>query len=212
MKHCSKKLLFVCCITLVAGISQAQVKFGIKVGGNYSTLIGVEQFLNSTETGSNISTEMMIGYQGGLSLDMSAGKFFIRPELEFSYQGFAAKSKTASASVEADKYHINYVKLPVHVGYKQVVNMDSDFRFGIGGYAAYYISSHERIKVYDLAKLDYGVSVMFALDYVNTSTSIGYEYGLVNLIGMNGWSANTQSNKLPDVRNSSIRLSVAYYF
>jgi len=211
MKH-SKKLLFVFFFALVAGISLAQVKFGFKAGANGSYLLGVEKVLNSMEGASDISTEVLFGYQAGLSLDLSAGIFFIRPELMYSYQGFAIKSKLAYSGAEAEKIHMNYMKLPLHVGYKRVVNMDSDVRFGIGGYAAYYLSGHEKLKAYEFKKLDYGVSAMFAVDYVNTSTAICYEFGLVDLIGIDGWSTNKQSNKLPDVRNTSLRISVAYYF
>jgi len=211
MEH-SKKLLFVFFFALVAGISQGQVKFGIKLGANGSYLFGVEKVLNSMEGASDISTEVLIGYQAGLSLDMSAGKFFIRPELMYSNQGFAIKSKLASSGAEAEKIQMNYMKLPLHVGFKRVINMDSDLRFGIGGYAAYYLSGDEKLKDYEFKKLDYGVSAMFAYDYVNTSTSISYEYGLVDLIGMNGWSANKLANKLPEVRNTSLRLTVVYYF
>ena len=212
MKHYSKKLLFLCCFTLVAGILQAQAVFGIKAGANGSELLGFEKFLHSTEEASNINTEMLIGFQAGLSLDMSAGKFFIRPELEFSQQGFAAKYKWQSEESEAEKFYMYYMKLPVHFGYKQALNMDSDLRFGIGGYAAYYLTGNEAMKDAELKKLDYGVSAMIAFDYVNTSTSIGYEYGLVDVIGMDGWSAYKKANNLPSVRNGSLRISVAYYF
>ena len=212
MKHYPKKLLFLFCFTLLAGISQAQVKFGIKVGANDSNLFGFEKFLNSTEVTSDIATEMLIGYQAGLSLDLSAGKFFMRPELEFSAQGSAVKLKSASTRDEAEKFYLYYMKLPIHVGYKQALNMDSDLRFGIGGYAGYYLTGNERMKNYEFKKLDYGVSAMIAFDYVNASTSIGYEYGLVDVIGMDGWSAYKKANNLPDVRSGSIRISVAYYF
>ena len=207
-----KILLFLCCFTLVASTSQAQVKFGIKAGANGSNLLGFEKFLNSTEAGRDITTDMLIGYQVGLSLDLSAGKFFIRPDLEFSDQGFAAKYKWESADVETEKFHLYYMKLPVHIGYKHAINMDSDLRFGIGGYAAYYLTGNEAMKGYEIKKLDYGVSAMIAFDYVNTSTSIGYEYGLVDVIGADGWSAYKKANKLSDVRSGSLRISVAYYF
>ena len=212
MKKYFIKSLCLCCFILVAGISQAQVKFGIKAGANGSNLLGFEKMANATESGKDISTDMLIGYQVGLSLDLSAGKLFIRPDLEFSDQGFAAKYKWEAADVETEKFHLYYMKLPVHVGYKHAINMDSDLRFGIGGYAAYYLTGNEAMKGFELKKLDFGLSAMIAFDYVNTSSSIGYEFGLVDVIGMDGWSIFKKANNLPIVRNGSLRISFAYYF
>ena len=210
MKNYCKTWLFLCCFALVAGMSQAQVKFGIKAGANGSSLIGFEKVHNFlVSDAENITTTMIFNYQAGLSLDLAVGKLFIRPDLEFSTQGFGTTLKSAGSTADTTKYNLYYLKLPVHIGYKHALNMDTDLRFGVGGYAGYLIYGN----VEDLFnKLDYGLSAIVALDYVNTSTSINYEYGLVDMIGVDGWSNYRKENKLPVVRNSCFKISFAYYF
>ena len=210
MKNYRKTWLLLCCFTLVASMSQAQVKFGIKAGANGSTLIGFEKvhnFLVSEDE--NITTEMIFNYHGGLSLDLSAGKLFFRPDLEFSTQGFGTKLKSAGENADTTKYNLYYLKLPVHIGYKHALNMDTDLRFGVGGYGGYLIYGNED-KLFK--NLDYGLSAIIACDYVNMSFSASYEYGLVDMIGKDGWSDYRKENKLPAVRNSCFRISIAYYF
>jgi len=213
MKNYCKTLSLLFCFTLVAVSSQAQVKYGIKVGANASSLSGFENFYNSLveKEGDKITTNMTIGYLGGLSLDLSAGGLFFRPELEFSKQGFGAKLKSGGDS-DSTTYNLYYLKLPVHIGYKYALNLDTDLRFGIGGYASYLLAGDKSLDVLKLKNLDYGLSVMVACDYVQMSYSLSYEYGLADLIGIDGWSAYKKDNKLSAIRNSCIKLSVAYYF
>ena len=213
MKKNCKTLLFLFCFTLVAGITHAQAKFGIKIGGNASTLLGFEKFYNLDLSEANqINTSMMFRYHAGLSLDVSVGKLFLRPELEFVEQGVAAKYKSENEQTDASNYKMHYLKLPVHIGYKHVLNMDTDLRFGIGGYASYYLGGDKSFENLKVKKLDYGLSVIAALDYVRTSTSLSYEYGLEDIVGADSWSTFKKENKLPSIRNTCLKLSVAYYF
>lgn len=212
MKNYCKTLLFLCCFTLVAGVSQAQVKFGGKLGYTASNLIGFEKFYNSfVEERDHITTEMKFNYHVGVSLDLSAGKLFLRPELELSSQGFAAKLKSESgnSATEAENYDLYYIKLPAHIGYKHALNMDTDILFGIGGYASYLFSGN---KDNLFKELDYGLSSIVACDYVQWSYSLSYEFGLVDMIGLNGWNDYRKNNQLSAVRNSCIKISVARYF
>jgi len=213
MKKYCNTLLILFCFTLVAGITHAQAKFGVKVGGNGSTLFGFEKFYNlDLSEGDQITTEMTISFHAGLSLDVSVGKLFIRPELEYVAQGIAAKYKSENDQTKASNYDLNYLKLPVHIGYKQMLNMDTDFRFGVGGYASYYLGGDKSFDNLEVKQLDYGLSVLAAFDYVRTSISISYEYGLEDIVGANGWSTFKKENKLPSIRNSCLKISVTYYF
>ena len=215
MKHYCKTFLIIFCFTLVAGMSHAQVKFGVKAGATGSNLLGFEKFMNHFASMANvneITTEMTIRYNVGVSMDASVGKLFLRPELEFVQQGFAAKFKYESAEAESENLQMYYLKLPVHIGYKHELNMDTDLRFGVGGYAGYYLGGNDAFDGYEIKKLDFGISAIAALDYIRTSTSISYEYGLVDVVGMDGWSAYRKANNLPSIRNSCLKISIAYYF
>jgi len=212
MKNYSKTFLIIFCFTLVAGMSHAQIKYGVKAGATGSNLAGFEKFFNFVTDGEKINTEMTIRYHAGLSLDASVGKLFVRPELEFIQQGFAAKYQYESTDAEPENFQMYYLKLPVNIGYKHELNMDTDLRFGIGGYAAYYLGGNEALKGYDIKPLDFGISVIAALDYINTSTSISYEHGLVDVVGMDNWSTYRKANNLSALRNSCLKISFAYYF
>lgn len=212
MKNYCKTFLTLCCFILIAEISHAQVKFGVKAGATGSNLAGFEKFFNFATNGEKITTEMTIRYHAGVSMDAAFWKLFIRPELEFNQQGFAAKYQYESAEAEAENLQMYYLKLPVNVGYKHALNMDTDLRFGIGGYAAYYLGGNDAFKNYEIKTLDYGISAIAALDYINISTSISYEHGLVDVVGMDGWSAYRKANNLPALRNSCFKISIAYYF
>ncbi len=208
-----KTLSFLVAFVFVAGIAQAQVKFGIKAGVNFSSLMGFEDNL-VTGDGEKMSTEMLVGYQGGLSLHIGMGSFFFQPELEYSLQGTAAKleSEADDEEIESENLKLHYIKLPMYLGYKYGLNMDSDILFGIGGYAGYLVSEDKFYKDLKLKSFDYGLSAMVGVDYVNMSFSLSYDLGLVDLIGRDGWSELKQEKDLSGLKNSCIKVSASYYF
>ena len=213
MKNYCKTLLILCCFTFLFENAHAQAKFGIKVGANGSTLEGFEKLYNLDVSEQNkITTEKTVRYHAGLSLDVSVGKLFFRPDLEFIVLGVAAKYKSENAETEASNFQIYYLKLPAHIGYKFALNMDTDLRFGVGGYASHYLGGDKSFDDLKVKKLDYGASAIAAFDYVNISFSISYDYGLADVVGMEGWSEYRKANNLSAIRNSCLKISFAYYF
>jgi len=94
-----KVLLFV----LLCGISsaQAQIKFGIKAGANFSDLDAV-----------NFKTDMRTGFHFGAILEVKLpGSLALQPELLYSSQG----AKVNSAALDEIQY--DYITVPVLVKY-----------------------------------------------------------------------------------------------
>ncbi len=98
-----KKLLFVAAI-LVAGVAvQAQVKFGVKAGGNISMWSGDDAEESKSKFGFHV---------GALANIPVSSMFSVQPEVQFSVEG--AKYEAGSMDVN---YNLNYINVPVLLQY-----------------------------------------------------------------------------------------------
>lgn len=213
-----KTLVLSLILVSVATVANAQVKFGIKAGANLSNIAGFEKMYNfiASETGAGeIKTDMKVGYLVGISTSVYIKQLFLQADLEYNMQGMGAKAKedVDDEEIESENFHLHYLKLPVKIGYKFNLNPDNAIIFGVGVYGGYLVAMDDYLKdELNFKKVDYGLTGMIGMEFVNHRITIAYDHGLVDLVDLDGWSDYKKANKLSALRNSTIKLAYTYYF
>ena len=123
-----KKVVFLFVALFFVSSAFSQVKFGIKTGGNLSSL----SKLSVSESGLSMTLiepdGMGIGYHGGLFANISMGRFIgLQPELLFSMQGGKLKpgkffTETFGLRDAKATYQLGYISLPLLFELKPVSN------------------------------------------------------------------------------------------
>ena len=118
-----KKVFLVAAIALAAVAANAQVKFGPKVGLNFSTM-------SSKGGGFSADAKMRTGYQIGMVFQGDiAPNVFVQPSILFSSKG--SKYDNTDTKVVA-----NYIDVPVNFGYR--INLGgANLNLLAGPYLAY---------------------------------------------------------------------------
>ncbi|MDU1903490.1 MAG: porin family protein [Dysgonomonas sp.] len=163
---------------------------------------------------SNTSTDeydMKVGFTGGVFVDYNFSRsVFLRSGLDFTMKGakLDAYGEELSSSVPVtynyvEKIRMNYLQIPLMIGYKYRVADGTNiyiaagtyFAYGIYGKGKYSISSvnnsgapvirteskHDGFDDMELKKFDFGLSGNIGVIYDRYSINVGYEHGLVNL-------------------------------
>ena len=170
----------------------AQVSFGIKGGLNSSSLKNYEKLFAIKDMPPDIQAcmenEQRVGFNLGifLQLEVPYTNFFFQPELLFSNQGSKAKEEYRTALNGIDFTHksshqitLNYLQLPVYLGYKLRLGASS-ILVGAGAYYAYglwdskYISENKEFK-----RSDAGVGLMAGLEIRKFQIKADYDYSLL---------------------------------
>ena len=136
-------LLFV--FTAVAGLINAQVRPGIKVGYNLSSVTG--DYLREMVEDQSITSgypgnfKMKSGFNAGLFVDCPINDVLsIHPGLRFSMQGFQDEYKTGhgtSGQKDLRKFSLYYLQIPVNVQYRMYVAEETHLLFQAGPYAGF---------------------------------------------------------------------------
>ncbi|WP_298512797.1 porin family protein [uncultured Kordia sp.] len=194
-------LIVLLCIGFTTN-AQEKFSFGVKAGGNLSTVSG-------TNTGSDI-TSPRVGFHVGVMSELSlSNKFSLQGELVYSQQGVKqdALVSIAPSLIQEVESRYDYLNVPILAKYYLTNNwsVEAGPQLGI-------LLSAKR----DIAGAE--VNVRSSLEYVDLSAAIGtsykfnnglnlsarYNFGLTNLNGTSGVSATNY--------NSVFQLSVGYFF
>jgi hypothetical protein len=190
--------------------AQAQVRFGPKVGVNFSTM--------TLKTGGiAIDPSNMTGFQAGIISEISLGKnFALQPGFIYSAKG----SSFSITGFDMDvKIKPNYLEVPVNAIYKigagpvNVLLMAGPyFGYGIGG--NYSMTSaqttiDEAIKFgsgedNDLKPFDFGVNLGAGVELSHFQLAFQYCMGLTNLASVTDGGA--------EQKNTVMTISLAYLF
>lgn len=198
-----KKLFLVVAVVLVAAISaNSQVKFGPKVGLNFSTM-------SMKMGGESAETKMLVGYSLGVTFKADLGtNLFLQPSILYS-------SKGSKYDANDDfKITANYVELPVNFGYK--LNLGGSnvlllagpyFAYGVGGTAK--LGNEEADIEWgsdeesdDFKPFDMGLNIGAGFEVNNFQIAAQYGFGLTNISVGSGTTT----------KNGVLSLSVAYLF
>ncbi|HRQ49130.1 MAG TPA: porin family protein [Agriterribacter sp.] len=102
-----KKTLFLSVLTLIAFTTQAQIKFGIKAGANFTTFSG------SDATIEGMSPKYKVGFAGGGLVNIQLSEMFsLQPEVLYSMEGATYTFEGESAHLKTD-----YINIPVLAQY-----------------------------------------------------------------------------------------------
>jgi opacity protein-like surface antigen len=199
-----KIVLIVLGIVLTYGVSNAQVRFGIKAGGTLSNITVKEE-------GISIKSDPKFGFEVGGLLEYSFSESLsLQPELLYVNSG---GKFDAGLLDENAIFQFNQLQLPVNLKYK--IGTDNlKFFVTAGPYLGYLFSA--KIKVgpvsvdafteelgLQLKHLDLGLGVGFGAEISSKFiVGAGYKYGLANL---------TESKGIT-VKSGMFNLSVGYLF
>jgi hypothetical protein len=225
---------FLSCLLLAAPSVKAQKPFsyGIKAGVNLSNTSAKDY-------------DMQVGFVGGIVVDYNFNRnVFLRSGLDFSMKGakydfyneVPSPSGNGSTVYQSkNKYRLNYLELPVLIGYrtdiadqtKAYINVGPYFAYGVYGKGKSETDSyplggsqvnpmHSDIK-YDsfgqigLKKFDFGISGSIGVEYSKYFINLNYEYGFIN--AYKGSDYMTDNNiKIPSWHNMSGSATIGYKF
>jgi hypothetical protein len=190
------KLSVVLAFLLIGFASQAQVSYGVKGGLNASTLSGFSK---------TVETKSKSGFHAGLvgQVALSSSPFFIQPELLFSQEG--TKEKVDKKFIN---HTLNYLQLPVYLGYKIDVGSDLNMIAGVGPYLAYGLSGTNKAFKERMSRFDAGVSAMGGIQFEKIQITVGYDFGLTNIRK----GELKKAKDLSRISNRNLKVSIAYLF
>ncbi|MCL2040744.1 MAG: PorT family protein [Bacteroidales bacterium] len=184
-----KKLLLAAVLTFTVGsaFAQREMLFGVKLGGNFSTILG-------GGTGGIMGKS---GFHAGVTVDYGFNdELFLVSGLELTRKGFKGEVSLYGLPVVKVTGNAYYVQLPIHLAYKfdvglvkLVPELGPYFAYGIGGKmeaeadgllggAGDYFGDPKKgyCKAFDL-----GIGVAFGVELGRIGVKIGYDYGLLNI-------------------------------
>lgn len=211
MKKGSLLLLCLCLITLATNAQS--FRYGVIGGINLNKPAG-----DTGADGSKVG--LLLGAKGELDLPMIAKGTY----LDFGLQ-ISAKGYKSSIFMDADNNHvkwernINYLNIPIHIGYKITcgkalslfANAGPYMGIGLWGKIKSYNNGKETAsssKVFDenngLKRLDYGIGVNIGLEYAkHIQLILGHDWGLKDINNYTGAGK---------YKNKNFSLSIAYLF
>ncbi len=210
MKTRGKILLFaLLSLWACANVVNAQEwKFGIKGGLNVSTITGLNDLMETAEMGS-FSTSSKASCHLGVVAQCDFGGFFIQPELLYSSLGVKG-----NLSGESDALALDYIQLPVYAGYKFPIGESAKFLLAAGPYLACGVVGDFDIEGENFFKrFDAGIGIMAGVEVTkNAQISVGYDFGLLDIVNINGWKTAKDLYGLSTIANRNLKVSFAYFF
>jgi opacity protein-like surface antigen len=197
-----KVLLIILGLALTYGVN-AQVRFGVKLGGTLS-------YLSSKYDGGSDRSDPKIGFLAGGVLEYSfSSSFALQPELLYVNNGGKYKVEGANAS-----YIFHNLQLPVNLKYKTGSD-NLKFYATAGPYLGYILSAKVKGKDESVSltvdvgeafkKFDFGIGAGFGIEISNKYTvGVGYKYGLANL--------NNLEEDSTKIKIGTFGLSIGYLF
>ena len=173
-----KKLMILILVALTCMSASAQVKFGAKVGLDFTNFWGKE-----------CGHHIVLNYQAGLLIEYKFHPHFgISPEVVFAAQGGQEKADDGSEMggfIRSDKhYHTNYINVPVMLKYYPTQDFSIDFgpQVGFNVYSKYTMGKHEATEYKDMTKaVDFGLGLGCTYDLdKNVFIQLRYTMGLTN--------------------------------
>lgn len=168
----------------------AQVRFGLKVGGNLANVDGFDQ------------SKMKIGINAGPALQINLAKmFFLQSELLYSIKGARAEATQSNSDT---KLSLNYINLPILFGYRA-----QNFAIKLGPEIGRLLSAKSKMdgSTIDYSEFykdfDFGADLGVAYTFKKLAIDLRYNYGLGDLL-----------NDVPSDQNASNRVlqfSLCYF-
>jgi hypothetical protein len=177
-------------------------------------ILGVKGGINLADFQDSKNTKSKIGIVAGVTVDYNImGDLFILSGLEYVGKG----SETDGGEGNGDGIDLNYLQLPVHLGYKYALTPDIKLVGDIGPYLAYGISGKIKYKAigdyeaYEIdafgddayKSFDLGLGLGVGVEVSQVNLRIGYDYGLSKI---------NEFQSIVEIENSCITLTAGYKF
>jgi hypothetical protein len=176
--------------------SYGLVRFGLKAGGNLANIDGFDK------------TKMKLGLSAGPALQVKlANVFFLQTELLYSIKGTRSDSMQSSDA----KLNLNYINLPILIGYRAAPN----FSIKLGPEIGHLLSAESEVhgNTTDITDLyqsfDFGADLGLAYTFKKIALDLRYNYGFKDLLDRaNGTGTASGSD---DVSNRVLQFSLTYF-
>ena len=158
-----KKILFLSAFTMIAFMSQAQIKFGIKAGANFSKYSGKDAKFEG------VSPQFKVGFAGGALVNIGLNEMFsVQPEVLYSMEGTQYKESGEKLIFKND-----YINVPVLLQY----NHESGFYAETGPQIGFLASAK-------ISDGDNSMDIKESFKKINFSWGLGAGYKLTNGVGI----------------------------
>ena len=178
-------------LVLLAGLSfataaNAQFKFGVKAGANFSNVNG--------DGVSGVNTSTLVGFNGGVFVGLGlADHLSLQPELVYSGEGFK-ESESGQSGTQTE----NYINIPVLLKYRfpmglfvetgPQVSFLMSAKAKAGGVSA---DDKASFKSTDFA---WALGVGFHIPTTQLAVDARYNFGLANIVDNSGGSSGSVKN------------------
>ena len=183
--------------------SELNILIGIKTGFNISTISGVSEMFRLS--GMRYSIDPIFGFHIGIAAQFNLSReWFFQPELLYSSQG---------CEIEGESGILGYLKMPMYMGYKVRTGSNLSVILGLGGYLAYGVYGEDDAFEEAFRRFDIGLSGFAGVQMKNTQITIGYDYGMRDIIGIDAWhAAKILDSNIPNICNRTLKMSVTQFF
>lgn len=204
-----KSILLAVVLCMVSAIN-AQVRFGVKAGGNMSTL-----YVSGDRTGINAEQyKFRFSYHFGAVMEYKITEMFsIQPEFMYLNHGANLK-KDNSFGMKDGHITLNTLQLPVNLKASFPWGNNRVFVYG-GPYASYHVYGKARGKIdgksqdvglyskgSDMKRFDYGIGLGVGMEVNKFTVTLGNQFALADINGA----------KDSKMKTGNITLSVGYFF
>jgi len=204
-----KKLVLISIALCFVTVMNAQIRFGVKAGGNFSNL-----YVSGDKSGINADQyKGRFSYHFGGMMEYSFSKIFsIQPELLYLNHGANMKSDN-SFGMKDGHITLNSLQLPVNLKATFDLGKNKVFIYG-GPYLSYHMYGKSTGKIdgksvdqklftkeSDMKRWDYGIGIGAGMEINKFVIAVGNQRGLCDINGGGG-----------KMKTGNITVSAGYFF
>lgn len=207
-----KLLITVCLLCMIFSLSYAQnFRYGFVAGANFNKPTG--------DVGPDgIKTGLLLGIKGELAIPAISNDIYLDFGMQLSAKGYKNTYWILNQSdIMSSTTNINYLVIPVHLGYKVKCSESISLFANTGPYAGVglwgkkkffkndkkYDSSNKVFSKNEFERFDYGWGVNIGMEYAkHFQLTLGGDWGLKNISKVDNWK----------YRNRKFTISLGYLF
>lgn len=237
-----RSIKLLACSAVLLGLSSSinaqeagKFRVGVGVGMNVNSISNAKDAFDA-EDGTDISSK--IGFNAGLKADyFFTNNVYLGTGLMFNQKGIKGDYSDPDDPEYkySEKVTLNYLEIPLHIGYRHPVSNNVAIFGEVGPYFAYAVSGKVKydpsdpddetnlFKIKDDAgdkiykRFDAGIGIHAGVEFNKFQIKVGYDFGLTNLNKTYSFEdydedGDTYTYKTKGGKNGTFTVGVAYYF
>jgi len=214
--------ILVLVVFIFAGAANAQLRFGIKGGANFSSLSTPSSEIDQVKAATN--------YQAGVLMQVKLGAFAIQPEILYSMKGSDLQNATESAKLKkilvddysSLKYETQTIDVPINLqlgkdfGPARVyLQAGPYFSFLVGAALDGDVATYDKVdKELKFNNFDWGIGMGLGAELGSLQLSVKYDFGMTPVGDKTITSSqyNINMNPFYEMKNRNLNVSLAYLF